>query len=421
MKPKITVLIFLTICLSAVSGMAQQHQDRARLEAAIERTDEIISRAGEAVRESGSERARNQLEMAARLQHMAKVIAMDNAIFDNEMALRAGKYTLSAREKARRAIAITRQAEENEDYVRRRLEKTDDLIKRIEEKVGDDAPRGLRTILDTAREKQMRAVEFFRNRRLKNALQLTLQVEKSLKEAAERVSGYRKAQKRFAAQQNRYFSILERIELSGYGDRPQIRQTVEKAERLRIRADEMVSTDGRYDQAEKTMQQAIEVLARIAEEYREPMKIKAALEDMGTMAEHLQDQVDRFGDREIKRQYQNALEHLNKARHMFNQGDFEGSAAQLQAGRQIMVRISKIVEKPVLVEHGLEMLQAMVERLEEKVTASDDELLKKEFARAREQLTGVSALHQAGDYRAAAAQLEVVERMLARIADSLGG
>lgn len=421
MKTKLMLAIFLTLCLSAATVLAQQWGDPNRLRNALEKTEELIVRAREVVQESGSERARNQLEMAVRLQKMARDMYGRFGILDEtEWAMKSGKYTLSSREKAQRAIAITRQAAENEDYVRRRLEKTDDIIRRIEDRAGDDAPRGLRLMLDTAREKQQRAVEFFRNRRLKASLQITLQVEKSLKEAAEKAGNYRKAERRYQAQLDRYFTLRERIELGGYQDRPDVSRALENAERLHVKAGEAVSRNDNYGRAENTLQKAVKILTRVMENIREPMKVKAAIEDMEKVAEQVRAQVMQFGDEEIRRQYQNALEHMNKAKAMYSQGRYEESAVQVRAAHQIMNRVAKIVEEPVKVEHGLELLRGMAAKLDEKVNASGDRLLQKEMTQVQEYLSRAAALYRAGDYNAASVQLEMAERTMARISHSLG-
>ncbi len=418
MKTKITLLVLLSLAWSAV-GWAQMGGDGARLMGAMEKTDEVIARAREAVQESGSEQAHNQLEMAINLQKMARDVVAFGPM--NEMMVqRAGKYTLNAREKAQRAIAITRQAAENEDYVRGRLERTDDLIRQIEERVGPDASEGLRLMLDSAHDKQQRAVELFRNRRLKASLQMTLQVEKSLKDAAGKSNGYQKTQQRYQAQTERYLALRERIRLSEDINRPEVKRALENAENLQTQADEMVSGNGRYGQAEKTMQKAVEILTRAAEDLREPAKIKTAIEDVEKMAAYIESQVDQYGDRAVKQQYQSAHDHLNKASASYDRGDYNQAAAQVQAARQIMTQVAETVEKPVMVEQGLELVHNEAARLEAKVGASGDRRLQTELTEAREMLAKATALYRAGDYAAAQAQLETAERTLARIANFLG-
>lgn len=423
MKTKITILLLLVLGLST-AGLSQiDNGERVRLQNAIERTDELIGQAGEVVRESGSERALNQLEMAVKLQSMARQLTFQidgNPMNWSDLMNQAGRYTMSARDKAQRAIAITRQAAENEEYVQKRLEKTDELIRRMEERIGRNAPESLRLLLDTSRDKQQRATEFYRDRRLKASLQLTLQVEKSLNEAADKAGGYEKAQNQYQMQSQRYFTLRERIELGRPADYPEAERELKNAERLRAQAEDLAANEGRYSQAAEVMQQAVEILNRVAEDLREPSKVRAAIEDMNKTAERIGEMVGKFGDRDIRRQYQAAREHLVKATALYEREDYEGAAAQVQAARQIIIRISEVVERPMLIEHGLEIIRNQVTRMEERVAASGNPVVQKEFAEAGEILARASAFYKAGDYRAAAAQLEIAERMLARIDHTLG-
>jgi hypothetical protein len=418
MKFKITIFVLLALWLSAASGLAQTQQHN-RLMASIDKTDEMLNRAKEVVMESGSERARNQLEMAVRLQNMARTM-MNMYMVDEELnALRAGKYTLSAREKAQRAIAITRQATENEDHVRRRLEKTDDIILRIEDEAGDEIPPGLRTILDSAKEKQQRAKELFRNRRLKASLQMTLQVEKTLKKAADQVGGYQKAIRQYKSQMNRYFSLRERVELSGHADRSEIMVALQNAERFQNRADDL-ALDGRYVKAEKEMAHAVEILTRVAEGLREPMKIQSALEGLRNQAETIREKIAEYGDEEDRRQFQDAVRHLEKAGASYEKGDFEAAAAQLQAGRQLLSRISKKLGNSASIDKIISDLKRKVEELGEKVSLSGDEQIKQEFASARENLSKAVSLYQSQEFDAAKSQLEMAYHKLSWIARALG-
>jgi tetratricopeptide (TPR) repeat protein len=274
-------------------------------------------------------------------------------------------------------------------------------------------------MLTTSRDQQQRAEELFRNRRLKAALQMTLQVEKSLKQALEKAGGYRKAQQRYESQLDRYFAIRERIELDGAADRPPVRQVLQKAENLRARAEE-TAAEGRYGRAEKTMREAVEMMTRVAEKIREPMMVRAAIEDVRKMSEEIRPQVEAYNDRRVREQYRDALRHLDKGVATYDKGDYEDAAAQVQAARQIMIRVAETVERPLVIEHGLELLRSLADRIEDKVRASGDRIIQREFAGAREQLAKATALYQSGDYEAASVQMEMAERTLARIAHSLG-
>jgi len=344
MKTKLTMTLLVLFCLGTVAAMAQViGTDLVRLNTALDRTDEIIQRAKDAVSESGSERAQNLLEMALRLQKLARDIT--GTIDNNNLevyALRAGQCTINAREKAQRAIAVTRQAEENDDYVRGRLERTDDLIRRVGEKVGDSLPRGLSLLLDTSREKQERALELYRNRRLRAALQLTLQTERTLKEAASQAGSLFKSERRYQSHVDRYFTLWEQIEPTERSDQPGMPAQLDRAEQLKRQAEEFAAKN-EYGEAEETMLKAVEILSLVAEGLREPGKIKSAIDDLQQQADRLEERLAAKSDRELQNQYQNAREHLQKAAVSYKRGELDDAAAHLQAARQVLTRIEQML------------------------------------------------------------------------------
>lgn len=337
------LMIFAFLGLLLINGVSFAQVDK--LTTALDRTDQVIEKAKEVVGKSNSERAEYLLEVAIRLQERAISLKKQSERYDNVVqAIQAGKYTFSAREKALRAIAIARQATENEDYIRRRLERTDDLIRRIEEKAGPDTPDKIMLILDTARRKQQRAMELFRNRRFKMALQLTMQVEKSLEKIIEQVGGYVKTRKRFESLQERYYTLLDRIETDGFGDNAKTRVLIEQAESLCAEAGRLAD-NGAVARAEKTMQKAVEILLRIAENLKEPGKIRRALEHLKRHADILKEKIDASGHRQAGKLHQNAVEHLEKASALYQEGNYKSAATQLQAARQNLARVEKLLEK----------------------------------------------------------------------------
>lgn len=343
MQKKIRLLAFWGLFLLCGAALAQGTgpTDRESTDMALDRTDQIIEQAVEAVRESGSLRARNLLEAAMSLQKKAKNMLrgmVDYGLTDQQVS----KYTFSARTKAEQAIAITRQAEENEDYVRRRLEITEEMIGRLEESADGSTPENVKMVLEKSSAKMHRARELFRNRRLKMALQLSLQTQKSLEKLVEQVSGYMKSQSHMRSFQERYYTLLDRIESSGPADGAEIKSRLRKAEELRVRA-EKLADKGRLVRAEKTMQEAVEALSRVAEMIREPIRIRSSLEHLEQRLEETEQQVRASDNRQVLEMYNNAREHWQKAEVLYRDGKYEAAAARLQAARQILARIGTLL------------------------------------------------------------------------------
>jgi hypothetical protein len=336
MKLTITLLVVLIVTAGFSVAYAQPGNNGRMLLDAVEKTDAVISKARDVVTESGSDRANQLLVVAQRLQRMAKELAYQ-AISGSNLAMgaRAGRMTLNARLRAEQAIAITRQSEENEDYVKRRLDRTDDLIQRISQNLGSDIPPNIRTLLDAARERQQRAVELFRNRRLKMALQLTIQTEKSLDKLADNAGGYSIAKKRYQELSDRYQALTEQINGSDGQVPSDVQKQIAAADQFRDQAEAMAE-NGNFIQAEQTLAKGVELLSRLTETAREPAKVKSALESLKNRADGLNEKVTKSGNAAAKSQYRTALEHLEKASDLYRSGNFEAAAAQLQAARELL-------------------------------------------------------------------------------------
>ena len=343
MKNVLKIFLLAVIMISSNLVQAQGH-DRETLRNAMDRTNDVIQQAMEIVGRSNSERAKALLNTAISLQKRAYSLAETSFNVDSTFkALQAAKYTLSAREKAQQSIVVARQSVENEDYIRMRLERTNELLERAEEKVGPDAPENIKLLMDSAREKQQQAMELFRNRRFKMSLQLTMQVEKSLERMIDEAGGYLKAKQRFESLQERYYTLKDRIESSQYNNRNQIQRQMDRADKIRQEAESMAAEKA-YIRAEAAMQNAVKILLKIAEQIREPGKIKQALENLTRQSSLLEDRVNESGDRHLERMFQSANEHLAKASSYYQESSYEAATTQLQAARQLINQIKKLIE-----------------------------------------------------------------------------
>lgn len=334
-------LIFLPVVfLAAGIVSAQNPHDFDALRAELERTDEIIVQAREAIAESGSERARAQLTVAENFQERAW--SLGNAAIADEnvpLAARAKKFCEKARQRAEQALAITRQAEENDDFVRRRIEATDDMIAAAQEIMTGDAPAEIRVMFDSAREKQQRAMEFLQSRRLKMALQMTLQAQKTLNRMTEGAGLQEKAQKEYEALQERYLALNQ----PSADDTPEAETGRREAERLRLEA-ERQAADGRFVPAERTLRNAVEILAALQQSAAGPQMIAATLEELNRWAERLRPQVESSTDEKARRLYETAREHLIRGAALSQQGEYERAAQRLQAARQTLSELYNALE-----------------------------------------------------------------------------
>ncbi len=343
MKKLIPIIITGILLLTAGFIQAQPYGendngDGARLLSAIEKTDQVIAKAKLAVQESGSKRALKTLQAAVTLQAVSKRLKRE--AFDQvsvQMGVRAGKKTFEARTKAERAIAITRQAGENEDYVRQRLEKTQEKINRIEGRFDGAIPDQTMQLIDTAKDKLQRAVEFFRNGRLKAALQITLQIQKSLEKLAQNMGNFANLQKQYQNSLERYFSLEERILGSNIAGESEVQNRLKMAQTAKDEAQGAYESE-RYRMAEKKIRRAVEVLYRLAEKMRDPARIKNEINNLKREAEKIYSQISN-DDTRLMNIYRNAEDHLTKAQKLYRGENYDAAAVQLQAMRQLLRQI----------------------------------------------------------------------------------
>ncbi|MEZ5357533.1 MAG: hypothetical protein R3F48_01800 [Candidatus Zixiibacteriota bacterium] len=344
MKRHTSILFVLLALLTASSAFGQGNgggggNDFARLWAAIEKTDEVIERAKIAVQESGSERAFQELKAAITLQEVARRMADEAVTVD--MGIHAGSRTLQARTKAERAIAITRQAGENEDFVRKRLEQTQEMIQRMEGRVDSDTPANILQLLDSAKDRYQRAQEFFRNGRLKAALQITLQIQKSLENALQKLGNIDDVDKQYQYALERFYALEERIQESEIAQDEAVQQQLQAAREMKEEAQQAYAAQ-HVVQAEMKIRNAVERLYRLAERLKAPARIENELTSLQRRLAAIKDEIPRENNQLVE-MYQNAEKHLEKAQQEYRRQQYDGAAAQLQATRQILRRIRDIL------------------------------------------------------------------------------
>jgi len=172
----IVVLLSLAL-LVAASGtvIAQGDQDPqlGQLRHEMERTDELIAYAREAVRTSNSAIAAQALDRAEKLQVGAR------EAYDNRAYLLALSLTRKAREQASLAISNSRLSEQLEGVVLSRLERAREMLERAREALPTPMGSTAEIILEQGRNNLAQAWQFYRQRRFKASVKLVEQVEQA--------------------------------------------------------------------------------------------------------------------------------------------------------------------------------------------------------------------------------------------------
>ncbi len=131
--------------------------DPDRVQIQLERTQELLQRTRERIEECNLDRARSLVTAATEMQRRA------------EEAARASRYlaalqlTISARERAHRALRLCRMEENLEETAGRALQRTEAFLDRVSEAVSGSTNDAARESLARARELQIRATREFRD------------------------------------------------------------------------------------------------------------------------------------------------------------------------------------------------------------------------------------------------------------------
>ncbi len=344
MTKKITIFIAFFLLIAVSLTQAQLTDRQRRLQNAQERTTDIIQRARAIVAESGSIRARNLLQAAVRL-HSKSVELSDLSMinFMEQYMLQSEKLTFSARGKAQRSIAITRQALENEDNVRRRLEAATERLRRAEESIDSQSPQAVHQMLQTARQKLERAREFYLDHRLKPALQMLLQTEQTLGKMKGRLGGLADSRQRYQHLLEMFLSAQERINsMESLGGGQALTERLQNMDRLLEQAQTRAEL-GDYDGAVKLLQKGVGQIKRLAERAKAPNQVRTALERTRRQAEQISEQVAASSNRQVQKIYSDIGEYLNKAGQLADREQFDRAAIQIQAAHQLLVRLTRML------------------------------------------------------------------------------
>jgi hypothetical protein len=138
-----------------------------RVLAQLERTRELLDRIRDRIEECDNDRARALLRVAIEMQGRAEAAARDQRF------LAALQLTLSARERALRALRLCNMEDNVEEAAERALNRTDELISRARDLVADSGSEAARLALGRAIDLQAEAWAQFRARHFEASFRTT--------------------------------------------------------------------------------------------------------------------------------------------------------------------------------------------------------------------------------------------------------
>jgi hypothetical protein len=151
--------------IALVRGLPSSLPDRARVQ--LERTREIIDRARDRIEECNDDRAQAMLRVAAEMQVRAE------EAFRSDRFLASLQLTISARERALRALRLCNVQDNLHENAERALHRTDEVISRARDQVSENDSERARQILSQGVELQGRAYAEFRAEHFEASLRLT--------------------------------------------------------------------------------------------------------------------------------------------------------------------------------------------------------------------------------------------------------
>ena len=175
---------------------ARAHADRAiaiiqglpdpeRVLAQVERTQGLLERARDRIEECDHDRARALLRVAIEMQ-----VRAENAVHESRY-LAALQLTLSARERALRALRLCNMEENLQEAADRALRRTDEVLARARDVVGDGGSEQGRNLLARAERVQVEALAQFRADHFEACLRLTQSARNMAQRAVRLAEGRR--------------------------------------------------------------------------------------------------------------------------------------------------------------------------------------------------------------------------------------
>lgn len=202
----VNILVVLTVVLLPVVSLAQGNGNQyGQLNRELDRTDDIIEQAREAVTSSNSALGALALQRAVTLQESAwSEYGQGQGHYASSLIL-----TKKAREQASVAISNSRMADQLDGVVNSRLERAQDQLERVRESLDGAVSNGITNAYDQAKTNLVQAWEFYRKGQIRAAAKLVEQLEQSIQRLQNMVRAYNQSSQEFEL---RYENVLRMVE-----------------------------------------------------------------------------------------------------------------------------------------------------------------------------------------------------------------
>jgi hypothetical protein len=297
---------------------------------ALDRTDEVISRADGIVSGSDNQLARDYLDQAKQLQSRAR------SALDALLLADAVRLTEAARRRAFAAIELVRQAGSAE-FLTFALERTDALLDRIATVLRECPNEQGDRLYARAQESQKRAREMLRAGRPRLALSLTMQARELAMRAlrvSEESCGQISDRARRSVERTRQL-LDDSAWLAQAGDKSA--RGYEQAIRLERRAEQQLDSS-HFRQALDLSQSARDALVRALNQAERPLARETVAEQVRRSAGRLQDASSRADEARERQAVERAGDHQRRAEQMLDRNRLAAALAEVHAVASILER-----------------------------------------------------------------------------------
>ncbi len=335
------VLVLALLALAAGFAPSPAHaQGGNRVQEELQRTDEVLARAADLVRESDSARARDLLETAFRIQADAR------GHFGNGRFVQAGRLTLEARALGARAATLARDDGASRMRAERELERAVREMGHARDRLTPGASREADALLDQAAALAERARGAFAEQQYEASLRLAVASQRLVAQAL--VLGGANAARRLDRELERTDLLLERVA-------PVVRESgdaaaaalLESAAAMQRRAHE-AARDGHPREAMVRTREARELANRARTSLggaEDRAAVEAAVAGTDAALARATDVIRASDSRAAAVLLERAREHQSRAHAALDAGDLRRAMAQTRVARNLALRALQLVDR----------------------------------------------------------------------------
>ena len=334
--------IVIPIVLGIFFSPTASGQIRDNVLRELDKTDRMIERADEAVKEAGSVIGSLHLKRAIRLQDNAKEAFQEIAF------RKAIKLTLSARQQAKKAVGAVQASDNNSNKVQREIEQTDDILERANEMVRHSTSQKVSSILEAAIKTQVGAKEFFRNHRLMIALKATLKARDTAKRAVDLAGSNRNNTAHVERELQRTDDLISRAtdKAAEFGVGETIHRMLENAKGAqskayeKLRSGHLVAAMNQTMRARELTNKALKQMEKAVQ----PKRVEKYLQQNDRLISDIRDMLSESPNSEAERLLEAALDHQKAARDAYSDGQIQTVIVEAKAARELTNKARNLIE-----------------------------------------------------------------------------